>query len=1160
MGTTIITKNGSGAPAASDLVAGELAVDLTNKRLYSEDSGGTVIEVGSNPSTIVVAGTSTLTGNVTASSDVSVGGNLTVTGNATIEGNLTFGNAATDTITLGADVASHILPSADDTYDLGATASRWRDIYIDGTAYLDAINFNGTAITATAAELNILDGVTSTAAELNILDGVTSTAAELNILDGVTSTTDELNILDGVTSTAAELNLVDGSSAGTIVNSKAVVYGASGEVNATTLQIAGTSITSTAAELNILDGVTATAAELNILDGVTSTAAELNILDGVTSTAAELNLLDGVTATTAELNYLDVTTLGTVEASKAVTADANADVLFGDNDKAIFGAGPELQIYSDGTSGIIKDVGAGNIKILADDFYVQNAAGTSTLISALDNGKVGLGFNGSEKLATTSGGIQVTGDISNASGDLTLDVAGDIVLDADGGDVLFADGGTTIGFIGNSSSDLVLKSQVQDKDLLLKGNDGGSTITALQLDMSQAGRATFNEGIVLKSSSAGDFGVNINTSSGDSMKLQVVDTGTAGAADGKITVSDGDFQVDASGDIVLDAGGAQIRFYDDGTDIGVFSNESGNFVIKPQVSDADLIIKGNDDGSTITALTLDMSDAGAATFNSDIYVPTKIIHTGDTDTYLEFSAADTWRVVAGNEERFKVASGEVTVNESSQDTDFRVESDNNANMLFVDAGNDRVGVGVGSPAATLDVDGTIKLDGNYPTGTENVALGNTALDSVTSSGNYNTAIGANALTANTDGGTNTAVGSRALDANTTGGSNSAVGQGALSTNETGSNNSAFGQGALSVVTGSSNLGLGAGAGNLLTTGSNNVIIGNYDGNEGGLDIRTGSNNIVLSDGAGNIRQYIDSSGQVGIGLINPGVRLHVKGATDSNVMIVDATGTAPNYIFDVRDDGNTKFRVLPDGEVLLTNNDAGAGVGPYLTLFRDSASPADNDQIGQIRFQGEDSAGGATDYTRIVNQIIDTTNGTEDGRMSLNTVVGGSMLGRLNLIPGEAVFNDESADIDFRVESDANSHAIFLDAGQDVVSIGSSTINGAFVDNQYVGLQIGTPGTDNFGGHMFMGQTAVTDTWMDIVAVHDDGATGVYFTIHGVRTGDQNRSYVAFVRYAYNDTFNLITVSQQNTTVEYRVSGNVLQYRFTSAGPYFVTLSVMTAG
>ena len=123
----------------------------------------------------------------------------------------------------------------------------------------------GVAITSTAAELNILDGVTSTAAELNILDGVTATTAELNILDGVTATFSEINILDGVTATTAELNILDG-------------------------------VTATTAELNILDGVTATATELNILDGVTATTAELNILDGVTSTASELNVLDGVTA------------------------------------------------------------------------------------------------------------------------------------------------------------------------------------------------------------------------------------------------------------------------------------------------------------------------------------------------------------------------------------------------------------------------------------------------------------------------------------------------------------------------------------------------------------------------------------------------------------------------------------------------------------------------------------------------------------------------------------------------------------------------------------------------------------------------------------------------------------------------------------------------
>ena len=115
-----------------------------------------------------------------------------------------------------------------------------------------------------------LTNKTLTSPKINEDVAVTATATEINLLDGVTSTTSELNILDGVTSTASELNLVDGSSAGTIANSKAVIYGSSGEVNATTLQIAGTSITSTAAELNILDGVTSTATELNIMDGDTS--------------------------------------------------------------------------------------------------------------------------------------------------------------------------------------------------------------------------------------------------------------------------------------------------------------------------------------------------------------------------------------------------------------------------------------------------------------------------------------------------------------------------------------------------------------------------------------------------------------------------------------------------------------------------------------------------------------------------------------------------------------------------------------------------------------------------------------------------------------------------------------------------------------------------
>jgi len=88
-------------------------------------------------------------------------------------------------------------------------------------------------------------------------------------------------------------------------------------------------------------------------------------------------------------------------------------------------------------------------------------------------------------------------EIDLSSGDLTLDVAGDIILDADGSDIIFKDGGTDYGRIKQSSSDLIIRAGVQDKDIKLQGDDGGVAITALQLDMSDGGAATFAKGITL---------------------------------------------------------------------------------------------------------------------------------------------------------------------------------------------------------------------------------------------------------------------------------------------------------------------------------------------------------------------------------------------------------------------------------------------------------------------------------------------------------------------------------------------------------------------------------------------------------------------------------------------------------------------------------------
>jgi len=359
MATTIKLKNGSGAPAASDLVQGEPAIDLTNRRLYTENASGAVIEVGSNPSSLSIA---------------------------------------------------------------------------------------GTAVTSTAAELNILDGVTSTAAELNILDGVTSTAAELNILDGVTSTTAELNILDGVTSTTAELNFVDGvtSNIQTQLNTKGT-----GSVSS----LSDLSITATAAELNILDGVTSTAAELNILDGVTSTAAELNILDGVTSSTAELNILDGVTSTTAELNILDGVTSTAVELNildGVTSSTAELNILDG-----VTSTAAELNILDGVTSTAAElNVLDGVTAFLDEDNFASNSA---TAIPSQQSVK-----------AYVTSSVTAAGGLSNVVEDTTpqlggsLDVNGqDIVSVSNGNITLTPNGSGLVRLDGNvdiQSGEIVLKN------------------------------------------------------------------------------------------------------------------------------------------------------------------------------------------------------------------------------------------------------------------------------------------------------------------------------------------------------------------------------------------------------------------------------------------------------------------------------------------------------------------------------------------------------------------------------------------------------------------------------------------------------------------------------------------------------------------------------
>ena len=131
--------------------------------------------------------------------------------------------------------------------------------------------------------------------------------------------------------------------------------------------------------------------------------------------------------------------------------------------------------------------------------------------------------------------------VLNGTTSATLDAPGDIHLDADGGDIKFYDDGTQFGEITNSSTDLVVKSTTSNKDVIIKGNDGGSAISALTLDMSEAGAASFN----------GDVTV------GAKLKMSDVTSGKVLIADGtsyeEVALS-GDASVNSSGVVAIGSG------------------------------------------------------------------------------------------------------------------------------------------------------------------------------------------------------------------------------------------------------------------------------------------------------------------------------------------------------------------------------------------------------------------------------------------------------------------------------------------------------------------------------------------------------------------------------------------------------------------------------
>ncbi len=123
----------------------------------------------------------------------------------------------------------------------------------------------------------------------------------------------------------------------------------------------------------------------------------------------------------------------------------------------------------------------------------------------------------------------------------------------------------------------------------------------------------------------------------------------------------------------------------------------------------------------------------------------------------------------------------------------------------------------------------------------------------------------------------------------------------------------------------------------------------------------------------------------------------------------------------------------------LKSTDADANQGPLLSLHRDSGSPADDDSIGGIQFRFEDDAGNVTTGHNRFASIVDASNGSEDCRVVEQLMIGGSAVETVRYTAAGTIFNEQSADLDFRVETNGQTHAIFAEGGTDRVGILNSS-------------------------------------------------------------------------------------------------------------------------
>jgi hypothetical protein len=221
-------------------------------------------------------------------------------------------------------------------------------------------------------------------------------------------------------------------------------------------------------------------------------------------------------------------------------------------------------------------------------------------------------------------------------------------------------------------------------------------------------------------------------------------------------------------------------------------------------------------------------------------------------------------------------------------------------------------------------------------------------------------------------------------------------------------------------------------GTLTTLTVDNVIInGSTIGHTGDTDLITVASGVVTVAGELDATS-LDISGDIDVdGTTNLDV-VDIDGAVDmaSTLQVDGAITSSAGATITVADNSDN---------LTIVSTDADATTGPNVNFYRNSSSPADNDHLGEIRFTGRNDNSQDVIYSNIETRIKDASDGTEDGYFDFETMLNGTLQSRLLMNEVATIVNEDSLDIDFRVESNGNANMLFVDAGNDRVGIGSAS-------------------------------------------------------------------------------------------------------------------------